>query len=84
MANKRDKVSFLVGIVRGDGIQPVWRDRDCATVCGVGSRIQWATSTAWTQDGSNASNFSRQAVPFSSSPVASAAVHFPRDRGNGS
>ncbi len=33
----------LLRVIRGEGIQPVWRDRDCATVCGVGSCIPWAT-----------------------------------------
>lgn len=42
MANKLDNISFLTGIVCVNSIQPVWRDRDCTTVCGVGSRIQWA------------------------------------------
>jgi hypothetical protein len=40
------------------------------------------TTTAWKQDGGNASNFSRQTVPFRYSPVASAAVFDPRDHGN--
>jgi hypothetical protein len=43
MANNRYDISLLTGIVRGESIQPVWCDRDCATVCGVGSCIQWAT-----------------------------------------
>jgi hypothetical protein len=42
MTKTSETILFLTRMVCGESAQPVWRDRVCATVRGVGSRIPWA------------------------------------------